>query len=254
MKILIIGNGHERDKEYLSVLSEAGYSDLEYVDASCGLEQTIQIIKQKMIPDDTIFVKGTMSSRLYLSILLAFRTNKRAFHSLFLQKHQQQFCILDAAMNVAFTDPEVFAEVIVTAAAKQLLITGSMPTVYLFEAAVNDRIAQSHKLYVQTRDILKQAGLEAEIRQLDTMFLDKSCDAKAISHPAENKLIACADINSADAIMKSFLINHWVGRGYVFNLFYDAILNSRSQDIRSTIYCIKELELIRSKEGKSNVN
>lgn len=254
MKIIVIGTGNERDKQYLSVITEAGYTDVEYVDASCGIEQAIQNIKQMMLPDDAIFVKGSMSSADYLSILLAFRQrDNRAYHLLMLQKHQQTFGLVDAAMNILFTDPQVYAEVLVSAATKYLHITGSLPVIYMFEAAVNPKIAYSHDLYVETKKILDQVGIQSEIRQLDTIFSTDSCDAKGLEHPAQHRLIACSEINSADAIMKSFILNHWVGRGYIFNMMYNAILNSRVQDIRSTVYCIKELELIQSKE-KRNIN
>lgn len=192
--------------------------------------------------DNDIIVKELINSDDFLRLILRkFNSNKSFLsHCFYLKKPKNansdltDFIVTDAALNQFPTLPErvKIAQNAIGFCTRTKIITPDRPLVTFLNHSghfniKNPTARDSHLLVTECTRTMGDIADFSDY-QLDCCLSPDARRTKSIQSDRNTDIIVVNDINEGNSIVKSFLLNGWVGCGYLTGLNMRIILNSRA--------------------------
>ena len=194
------------------------------------------------ITRDDIIVKELINSDDFLrTILRRFNPEKRFLsHCFYFERpatapdNMSNFIVTDAALN-QFPDLPTRVKITKNAldfcAQTNILDTNRPIVTFLNHSGhfniKNPTACASHVLVTECARLFGNAADFSDF-QMDCCFSQSARDIKKITQNRNSDIIVANDINEGNSIVKSFLLNGWMGYGFLCGLDMRIVMNSRS--------------------------
>lgn len=200
---------------------------------------------QDGITNDDIIVKELVNSDDFLRLMLRkFNSNKSFLsHCFYFEKPKNanselsNFIVTDAALNQFPTLPErvKITENAINFCNKTNILgnaNSQHPIVTFLNHSghfniKNPTACNSHLLVTECNRLM-QGKADFSDFQLDCCLSPAARQTKGILQPRNTDIIVVNDINEGNSIVKSFLLNGWLGCGYLVGLDIRIVMNSRA--------------------------
>ena len=195
------------------------------------------------VANDDILVKELINSDDFLRLILKKFNSQKCFlsHCFYFEKPNNMpeslssFIITDAALNQF---PSLSERVLITKNAldfcdkTKILGNVARPLVTFLNHSghfnIKNPTACDTCLLVSECERLMSDRADFSDYQLDCCLSQKARDIKQIAQNRNSNIIVVNDINEGNSIVKSFLLNGWMGCGYLAGLDLKIIVNSRA--------------------------
>ncbi len=194
------------------------------------------------VTNDDIVVKELINSDDFLRLILQkFNSGKRFLsHCFYFEKpdaapkHLSNFIVTDAALNQF---PDLPTRVKITKNALEFcqntkIIDTPRPIITFLNHSghfniKNPTACASHLLVTECARLFGNAADFSDF-QLDCCLSQDARDIKKIAQSRNSDIIVVNDINEGNSIVKSFLLNGWMGYGFLCGLDMRIVMNSRA--------------------------
>ena len=194
------------------------------------------------VANDDILVKELVNSDDFLRLILKKLNSQKHLlsHCFYFEKPKgvpaelSDFIITDAALNQF---PSLAERVQITKnaldfCAKTNIFGDTRPLVTFLNHSghfniKNPTACDSHLLVTECERIMSNVADFSDY-QMDCCLSQNARDIKQINQKRNTNIIVANDINEGNSIVKSFLLNGWVGYGYLTGLDMRIVMNSRA--------------------------